>query len=98
MAKPHCGSTVIRNSDGGNQQKNSCSILGIRSMFLHIMAETGDSSGTMGRGGAFPTTHWSVVLAAAQAGTPQADQALAKLCMTYWYPAPVRLAGRVGGT
>ena len=55
-------------------------------MFLHIMAETGDSSGSMRSGGPFPTTHWSVVLAAAQAGTPQADQALATLCEKYWYP------------
>jgi len=45
-------------------------------MFLPIMAETGDSSGSMRSGGSFPTTHWSVVLVAAQAGTPQANQAL----------------------
>lgn len=34
----------------------------------------------------FPTTHWSVVLAAGDAGSPQADVALADLCRTYWYP------------
>jgi DNA-directed RNA polymerase specialized sigma24 family protein len=34
---------------------------------------------------AFATTHWSVVLAA-QAHTPAADQALEKLCRTYWPP------------
>lgn len=34
----------------------------------------------------FPTTHWSVVLAAGDAASPQADVALADLCRTYWYP------------
>ena len=33
----------------------------------------------------FATTHWSVVLAAAP-GSPSAEEALAKLCDTYWYP------------
>ena len=36
--------------------------------------------------GLFTTTHWSVVLAAGQMDTPQASQALEKLCQTYWYP------------
>ena len=34
----------------------------------------------------FATTHWSVVLAAAQADSPQAAAALEQLCRTYWYP------------
>ncbi|MEK7675189.1 MAG: sigma-70 family RNA polymerase sigma factor [Verrucomicrobiota bacterium] len=34
----------------------------------------------------FATTHWSVVLAAQAAHTPQAAKALEKLCRTYWYP------------
>lgn len=35
----------------------------------------------------FATTHWSMVLAAAQAsGSEEARQALAQLCETYWYP------------
>ena len=33
----------------------------------------------------FATTHWSVVLAAGQKNSG-ADQALEKLCRTYWYP------------
>jgi RNA polymerase sigma factor (sigma-70 family) len=37
------------------------------------------------RGTAFTTTHWSVVLAA-QAPSPAAEQALEKLCCTYWRP------------
>jgi RNA polymerase sigma-70 factor (ECF subfamily) len=34
----------------------------------------------------FATTHWSVVLAARDTASPQADTALAELCRTYWYP------------
>ena len=38
------------------------------------------------RNATFATTHWSVVLAADQTQTPDADQALARLCQTYWLP------------
>jgi len=34
----------------------------------------------------FATTHWSVVLAAADADSPRAKSALEHLCRTYWYP------------
>jgi RNA polymerase sigma-70 factor (ECF subfamily) len=34
---------------------------------------------------AFMTTHWSVVLSA-QGQSPAADEALEKLCRTYWRP------------
>src|SRR6266487_4970685 len=34
---------------------------------------------------AFTTTHWSVVLTA-QGESPAADEALEKLCRTYWWP------------
>jgi RNA polymerase sigma-70 factor (ECF subfamily) len=34
----------------------------------------------------FATTHWSVVLAASQTGGAQAQEALERLCRTYWYP------------
>jgi RNA polymerase sigma-70 factor (ECF subfamily) len=34
----------------------------------------------------FATTHWTVVLAAGQRHTPQADRALEELCRTYWFP------------
>ena len=37
-------------------------------------------------GGIFATTHWTVVLAAGQGGSPQAEVALEELCRTYWYP------------
>jgi RNA polymerase sigma factor (sigma-70 family) len=36
--------------------------------------------------GLFATTHWSVVLAVGQSDSPQAAEALEKLCHTYWYP------------
>jgi RNA polymerase sigma-70 factor (ECF subfamily) len=36
-------------------------------------------------GGAFVTTHWSVVLTA-QGSSPAANEALEKLCRTYWWP------------
>ncbi len=34
----------------------------------------------------FATTHWSVVLAAGQNTSTEANQALEMLCRTYWYP------------
>src|SRR5262245_4795442 len=36
--------------------------------------------------GWFGTTHWSVVMVAGQRLSTQADEALATLCQTYWYP------------
>lgn len=36
--------------------------------------------------GIFPTTHWSVVLAAGKGAPPDAAAALNHLCETYWYP------------
>ncbi len=41
---------------------------------------------TSGEAGQFRTTHWSVVLKAAQTKLPEADQALSILCQNYWYP------------
>jgi RNA polymerase sigma-70 factor (ECF subfamily) len=34
----------------------------------------------------FRTTHWSAVLAARDKSSAQAQEALAELCQTYWYP------------
>jgi RNA polymerase sigma-70 factor (ECF subfamily) len=34
----------------------------------------------------FATTHWSVVISAADTSAPGAQAALEKLCRTYWYP------------
>lgn len=48
-----------------------------------------------GAGGVFVTTHWSVVLAAQDKDSPQAAEALERLCRVYWYPlyAHVRRLG-----
>jgi RNA polymerase sigma-70 factor (ECF subfamily) len=35
---------------------------------------------------AFPTTHWTEVLAAGKRSTPESRRALEALCQTYWYP------------
>ena len=47
----------------------------------------------------FETTHWSLVLAAGQHGSPAAEDALARLCSLYWYPvfAFVRRQGYPAG-
>jgi len=44
----------------------------------------------------FRTTHWSAVLLAGRAASPEGDRALEELCRTYWYPlyAYVRRQGR----
>lgn len=36
--------------------------------------------------GQFATTHWSVVIRAADCETPEAASAMEQLCATYWYP------------
>lgn len=43
------------------------------------------STGSLG-GAGFLTTHWSVVLAAAESDSPEGREALAKLCRSYWRP------------
>jgi RNA polymerase sigma factor (sigma-70 family) len=40
----------------------------------------------MGDSPVFRTTHWSVVLAAGDPQSPEAQSALARLCQAYWYP------------
>ncbi|HUT35820.1 MAG TPA: sigma-70 family RNA polymerase sigma factor [Planctomycetota bacterium] len=47
-------------------------------------------------GSHFATTHWSLVLAAAQQDSPASREALATLCEAYWYPlyAYARRRGR----
>jgi RNA polymerase sigma-70 factor (ECF subfamily) len=49
-----------------------------------------------GSAGRFATTHWSIVLAAGQGTSSEAQAALGTLCETYWYPlyAFVRRLGR----
>ena len=49
----------------------------------HSQPDT-DSGGA--RGAVFATTHWSIVLAAGATQTTDAQQALSRLCQSYWYP------------
>src|SRR6266699_4975599 len=49
---------------------------------------------TAAGGGQFATTHWSVVLLAGQSPSPLAQEALEKLCRTYWYPLYVFIRRR----
>jgi RNA polymerase sigma-70 factor (ECF subfamily) len=42
----------------------------------------------------FGTTHWSLVLAAGGAPTTRAQQALGRLCQSYWYPLYVYVRRR----
>jgi len=37
-------------------------------------------------GSAFPTTQWSLIIAAGASGSPVAAEALESLCRSYWYP------------
>ena len=50
------------------------------------MTSEHSSQQTSAPGDIFATTHWTVVLAAGQRHTPQADGALEELCRTYWFP------------
>ena len=50
------------------------------------MAEADSSNYLPATAREFTTTHWSVVLAAGDIASPQAEIALAELCRTYWYP------------
>ena len=49
------------------------------------MAPNNERSTLSGSGEWFPTTHWSVILAAGHSSIP-AQAALDKLCNIYWYP------------
>jgi len=50
------------------------------------MQSASSSEGPIGGTRQFVTTHWSVVLAARDGESRQADEALAQLCSGYWYP------------
>jgi RNA polymerase sigma factor (sigma-70 family) len=58
----------------------------------------GEAEGPGTGAGLFTTTHWSVVLAASQQESPQAAEALEKLCRTYWYPLYVYVRRRGYGS
>ena len=49
----------------------------------------GEDSSSTGGGALFSTTHWSLVLAAGDSHDPRSREALAELCVAYWYPVYV---------
>src|SRR6266516_78844 len=51
-----------------------------------VMALADSNQGSSGKGQCFTTTHWSVVLTAGHNSSRGAQEALEKLCRTYWYP------------
>jgi RNA polymerase sigma factor (sigma-70 family) len=61
----------------------------------HPSSASSSASRTTNRQAAFAPTQWSVVLHAGRNDTPRAQEALARLCQTYWYPlyAHVRRRG-----
>src|SRR5881392_4202835 len=61
-----------------------------------MLARVKATPGTLQEGGAkFATTHWSVVAQSAVTDVPEAANALARLCETYWPPiySFIRLRG-----
>lgn len=51
------------------------------------MENSPDAGSIQARAGGFASTHWSVVLLAGGArSVPEVQEALARLCSTYWYP------------
>ena len=54
------------------------------------------SRAAAGPSGAFATTHWTIVVAAAHAGTGEAGPAMAELCETYWYPVYLFIRRQTG--
>jgi RNA polymerase sigma-70 factor (ECF subfamily) len=49
-------------------------------------SSTASTPSEAGRGCVFVTTHWSLVLSAGRSDSTRAQNALAQLCQTYWYP------------
>jgi len=50
------------------------------------MVDNRNTNSAFFKDGRFPTTHWSVVMAAGKRDSVQAADALEQLCRTYWYP------------
>ena len=46
----------------------------------------GDDNWPAGESGQFTTTHWTVVLQAGEGGSAEAQDALSRLCQSYWPP------------
>jgi len=67
----------------GNNGKRHCQ----SDVSLLILSRVKATPGTLQEGGAsFATTHWSIIAQSALTNAPEAENALAKLCETYWPP------------
>src|SRR5215813_8384823 len=55
-------------------------------MFPAHNSEPGPIRDNLSSPGGFPSTHWSLVLAAGEQANPAAQAALEQLCRSYWYP------------
>jgi DNA-directed RNA polymerase specialized sigma24 family protein len=70
----------------GLNSANSCKLLAWIVPGWYTSAVKG-TPGTLQEGGAsFASTHWSIVAQSAQTDVPEAANALAQLCETYWPP------------
>lgn len=82
------GETVCAQPSPSAPQDVAClffqTLIGGRTLGLVARADSLDHFPVSAR--EFTTTHWSVVLAARDTASPQAEAALAELCRTYWYP------------
>src|SRR6266478_4311220 len=58
-------------------------LLALRNRF---MSPDQQSTAALNKAEWFTATHWSVVLMAGHDSSPQAAEALERLCRTYWYP------------
>ncbi len=63
-----------------------CTVLSSAESETNLVSDEGEGESARRSVGYFATTHWSVVLAAGQGKSPQASEALEKLCRWYWYP------------
>ena len=60
---------------------------GKRHVSVTLKCPPADDAGAAARGpSAFATTHWSLIVRAAETGTPAGRAALEELCRIYWYP------------
>ena len=50
------------------------------------MSAGGEDRPAFARPQLFATTHWSIIITAGDESSPEAQEALEKLCRTYWYP------------
>src|SRR6516164_6653473 len=70
--------------DRGQLQAKRGGFLGI--LLYTLVDSVTKRAGVIPVNESFATTHWSLVLAAGKGASADAQEALANLCQTYWYP------------